>query len=153
MTYLIFTVAFQIFSIPVLGITVAAVIANGDISASTAGFVLSFAGTIAFKVNRLINDFRSLELEGVSLERTKEYRDLEREDYQRGATDGHERPRSEMEAEGERVERTAWPKEGRIEVKDMSARYAPDLPDVLHGLSFTAEVGMRVGIVGASGGG
>ncbi len=46
-----------------------------------------------------------------------------------------------------------WPSEGKIEVRDLVASYAPDLPPALNGLSFTVEKGQRVGIVGRTGAG
>jgi ABC-type multidrug transport system fused ATPase/permease subunit len=36
-------------------------------------------------------------------------------------------------------------------VKNLHIRYAPELPDVLHDLSFTIKKGERVGLVGATG--
>ncbi|KAJ3215679.1 hypothetical protein HDU67_000147 [Dinochytrium kinnereticum] len=46
-----------------------------------------------------------------------------------------------------------WPSEGRISIQDLRFKYAPDLPEVLRGLS--AEIGSRekVGIVGRTGAG
>lgn len=63
-----------------------------------------------------------------------------------------------------------WPSRGAIQIKDLSVRYADDLPDVLHRVSMDVEVihfqvvgcgqitdvtkpGMRVGLVGATGSG
>lgn len=64
-----------------------------------------------------------------------------------------------------------WPQQGRIDVRKLSVRYAPDLPQVLKNVSFTVEVckyfsktnilqhwharqpGMHVGLVGATGSG
>lgn len=37
----------------------------------------------------------------------------------------------------------SWPSQGRIKVENLSMRYAPDLPDVLKGISFDIEVGPR----------
>lgn len=34
-----------------------------------------------------------------------------------------------------------WPSEGAIHVKNLCVRYAPDLPEVLHGITFSIEVG------------
>ena len=47
----------------------------------------------------------------------------------------------------------AWPPEGRIEVVDLFAGYAPDLPPALKGLTFTVEKNQRIGIVGRTGAG
>ena len=46
-----------------------------------------------------------------------------------------------------------WPQRGSIKFKEMSIRYAADLPEVLHRVSFDIEPGMRVGVVGATGSG
>jgi ABC-type multidrug transport system fused ATPase/permease subunit len=47
----------------------------------------------------------------------------------------------------------AWPQEGRLSVKDLVVGYAPDLPPVLKGLSFSVDKNQRVGIVGRTGAG
>jgi ABC-type multidrug transport system fused ATPase/permease subunit len=44
---------------------------------------------------------------------------------------------------------TNWPATGELLVKNLTARYSPDGPDVLHGISFHIRSGERVGI-GAS---
>ncbi|KAL8799087.1 MAG: hypothetical protein Q9182_006150 [Xanthomendoza sp. 2 TL-2023] len=46
-----------------------------------------------------------------------------------------------------------WPAEGRLEVKGLVAGYAPDLPPVLKGLSFSVARNQRVGVVGRTGAG
>ena len=48
---------------------------------------------------------------------------------------------------------SAWPAAGSIEVRDLSVRYAPGLPQVLKKVSFTVAAGEKVGIVGATGSG
>ena len=89
---------------------------------------------------------RTFETQGVALERLAEYRNLETEDID---------PLNEPENDhGEDHARLAnWPNEGGIEATDLSARYAPDMPDILHRVSFSCAGGQRVGIVGATGGG
>lgn len=47
----------------------------------------------------------------------------------------------------------AWPTEGRLEVEGLVVRYAPDLPPVLKGLSFTVAKNQRIGVVGRTGAG
>ena len=47
----------------------------------------------------------------------------------------------------------AWPTEGRLEVEGLVVRYAPDLPPVLKGLSFTIAKNQRIGVVGRTGAG
>jgi len=46
-----------------------------------------------------------------------------------------------------------WPSKGAVSFKKLCITYAPDLPDVLHNVSFDIEPGMRVGVVGATGSG
>lgn len=47
----------------------------------------------------------------------------------------------------------AWPTEGRIEVDNLVVGYAPDLPPVLKGLTFSINRNERVGVVGRTGAG
>lgn len=48
-----------------------------------------------------------------------------------------------------------WPSASRNEpllvVDDLHIKYAPDLPSVLHGLSFSLKAGERVGLLGRTG--
>jgi ABC-type multidrug transport system fused ATPase/permease subunit len=46
-----------------------------------------------------------------------------------------------------------WPSRGEIEFRDVKARYAPDLPQVLKGVSFSINGGSRVGLIGRTGSG
>lgn len=46
-----------------------------------------------------------------------------------------------------------WPRSGAVEVKDLSIQYSPQLPWALNGVSFDAECGKRLGIVGRTGAG
>jgi len=57
------------------------------------------------------------------------------------------------EVQGGEKPPAAWPTEGRVEVRDLVAAYAEDLPPVLKGLSFTVEGHQRVGVVGRTGAG
>jgi len=47
----------------------------------------------------------------------------------------------------------AWPEKGAIEFKDLSMRYRPGLPNVLHGISMSIRGGEKIGIVGRTGAG
>lgn len=73
----------------------------------------------------------------VALERVKEYLELPQE------PPAVVEPRPPAE----------WPSSGQIECRDLVLRYAPDLPDVLHNLSFTIAPGEKVGILGRTGSG
>ncbi|KAK0517857.1 hypothetical protein OC842_007977, partial [Tilletia horrida] len=45
----------------------------------------------------------------------------------------------------------SWPQTGEVEFKDLRVKYAPELPDVLKGVSFKVVGGTKVGIVGPTG--
>ena len=65
-----------------------------------------------------------------SLERIQGYIDIEQEPP---ATESGQPPAS-------------WPTSGEISVQKLSARYTPDGPNVLHGLSFDIKSGEKVGV-------
>lgn len=46
-----------------------------------------------------------------------------------------------------------WPQQGAIEFKELSMRYRPGLPNVLHGISMSISGGEKIGIVGRTGAG
>ncbi|KAJ3232274.1 Canalicular multispecific organic anion transporter 1 [Chytriomyces hyalinus] len=48
---------------------------------------------------------------------------------------------------------STWPADGKVDIQDLVLRYRPDLPPVLHGVSFAIEAGSKVGIVGRTGAG
>lgn len=105
------------------------------ISAPLAGFALSFAlqcnGAIAFALRQYAN----IELNMNATERVVEYSNIE------------------LENQGGADVPAAWPTEGRLEVHDLVVGYAPELPPILKGLSFTVEKNQRVGVVGRTGAG
>ncbi|KAL8957976.1 MAG: hypothetical protein Q9193_004876, partial [Seirophora villosa] len=105
------------------------------IDASLAGFALAFALRYNDAVIWTIRSYASLEMDINATERIVEYSQIEAE-----SLDGDSPP-------------TSWPSEGRLEVHDLVAGYAPDLPPVLDHVSFTVEKNQRVGIVGRTGAG
>ena len=46
-----------------------------------------------------------------------------------------------------------WPTEGRVTFKDVFLKYRPTTETVLNGVSFEAEPGMKIGVVGRTGAG
>ena len=46
-----------------------------------------------------------------------------------------------------------WPDKGKIEITGLVLRYRPNLPDVLHSISFTVAPGEKIGVVGRTGSG
>lgn len=47
----------------------------------------------------------------------------------------------------------AWPTSGSLTINNLSARYSPEGPNVLHGLSFSVPSGSKIGVVGRTGSG
>ncbi|KAK0642530.1 ABC transporter C family member 10 [Lasiodiplodia hormozganensis] len=111
------------------------VILLDGISASLAGFTLGFALEYSNIAIQTIGRYTGFELDMNSAERVIEYTKLKTEDLS-----GESAPQD-------------WPTEGRLEVKNLAVSYAPDLPLVLKGLSFTAEARQRIGVVGRTGSG
>ncbi|KGB78045.2 ABC transporter ABCC.6 [Cryptococcus deuterogattii R265] len=129
-------------------------LARASTTGAVAGFVLTFAGSISTYVNWMLVHLRNFELKGVSLERTSEYRTLPGEDGTelladdtRYATDRQELDEEEDQLLG------SWPEYGELKVEGLCARYGPDMPEILHDVTFNVKGGERIGIVGATGGG
>ncbi|KAL6716631.1 hypothetical protein ACLMJK_006199 [Lecanora helva] len=117
-------------------ILVAAVIVYSGIDASLAGFALSFALQYSSAVTWTARNYANVELAMNAVERVKEYSNNPIEDQSASINVP-----------------AAWPTEGRIEVSNLVAGYAPELPPVLKGLSFAVEKNQRVGVVGRTGAG
>ncbi|KAK0208414.1 hypothetical protein DFS33DRAFT_1411920 [Desarmillaria ectypa] len=107
-----------------------------DRTASTTGFSLNmaigFSGLILWWV-RTLNEF---EVQG-TLERIQGYVNIEQEPK---PTAGGAPP-------------AYWPTSGKLVVENLTARYSPDGPAVLHNISFTINSGERIGVVGRTGSG
>ncbi|KAJ5113970.1 hypothetical protein N7456_002504 [Penicillium angulare] len=105
------------------------------ITASVAGFAISFALRYTAVTARAIRVYVTLEMALNSTERVQEYSEIAVEN-----SDGIDPP-------------ATWPTEGRLEVSNLVVGYAPDLPPVLQGLNFSAEPNQRIGVVGRTGAG
>jgi ABC-type multidrug transport system fused ATPase/permease subunit len=129
----------------IIGTALSIILTTDGIGAASAGFILAFASTISGQAYLLLARIRNIELDAVSLERTSEYRHLEQEvSWQR-----LDLPESVSTSEVYRE----WPRTGSLEIDGLSARYGPEMPDILHQVSFSVQSGQRVGIVGATGSG
>ncbi|KAJ5610546.1 P-loop containing nucleoside triphosphate hydrolase protein [Penicillium lagena] len=115
--------------------TAALVVYVPGITASLAGFALSFALQYNSAMSMALRQYANTELDMNATERVIEYSSIE------------------LENQGGADAPAAWPTEGRLEVTDLVVGYAPDLPPVLNGLSFTVEKNQRVGVVGRTGAG
>ncbi|WWC65828.1 uncharacterized protein I303_108450 [Kwoniella dejecticola CBS 10117] len=126
---------FNLLSAIMVGFTAVAILIAPGVDAAMAGFALSFAGTICHDLLFVVRRFVQLEQSMVAIERLKEFTDLKRE------ANEYVDPRPPA----------SWPESGAIVVEDLIIRYAPDLPDVLHSISFKVNPREKIGIVGATG--
>lgn len=116
-------------------ITAALIVSIKDVDSSLAGFALSFALGMSEGVIWLLRSYSHVELDMNATERIVEYSNIAMENQS-----GHDAP-------------AAWPTEGRLEVEDLVVSYAPDLPPVLKGLTFSVARNQRIGVVGRTGAG
>ncbi|PIL29335.1 ATP-binding cassette transporter [Ganoderma sinense ZZ0214-1] len=107
------------------------------LSASNTGFSLAMAAAFSNNILSWVSVFNQLETSGNSLERIQQYLLIE----------------YEPESTSAGIPPAYWPASGSLEVKNLSARYSPDSPKVLHNISFKIVSGERVGIVGRTGSG
>ncbi|PCH35560.1 multidrug resistance-associated ABC transporter [Wolfiporia cocos MD-104 SS10] len=106
-------------------------------SASNAGFSLTMAVGFSGIILWLVRNVNEFEVSSNSLERIKQYVDIEQEPTptERGIPPAY------------------WPSSGDLRVEKLSARYSKDGPKVLNDISFEVKSGERVGIVGRTGSG
>ncbi|KAK3356308.1 P-loop containing nucleoside triphosphate hydrolase protein [Lasiosphaeria hispida] len=117
-------------------VTAAVVVHLGSsIPASAAGLILSLVLRYNLSMVQAVKQCANLEMDMSAVERVVEYATIATEDQ-----GGKEVP-------------AAWPSEGLLQVENLVAGYAPELPPSLDGLSFTILPNQRVGIVGRTGAG
>ncbi|GAW05721.1 ABC transporter [Lentinula edodes] len=106
-------------------------------NASATGFLLNLAVTFSGGIVWWVIAVNGLEAESNCLERLESYLQI---DQEARLNDG-------------RIPPAHWPSSGELRVENLSAKYAPDDPEVLHGLSFHIKSGERIGVVGRTGSG
>ncbi|KAK2461264.1 hypothetical protein APHAL10511_006791 [Amanita phalloides] len=131
------SIRFNLLSTGIVGAIAIVALLTPSISASFAGFALTFAATVSYDLLFMVRRFVGLEQSMVAIERVKEYSVLKPE----GPEIVEPRPPE------------TWPSSGAIECHDLVVRYAPDLPDVLHRISFSVNPGEKIGILGRTGSG
>ena len=122
-------------SVLVTGILIAS--SRFQVSASTAGMVLSYILSISLMMTFFVRMYSDLENQMNSVERVNYH-----------ATNLEE----EAALHSDEV-RPSWPEKGRITFSDVHMRYRPGLPLVLNGLTMDIQGGERIGIVGRTGAG
>ncbi|KZV80265.1 multidrug resistance-associated ABC transporter [Exidia glandulosa HHB12029] len=111
---------------------------RGTINAGLVGLVLSYGLNTTGSLNWVVRSASEVEQNIVSVERVLHYVDLEPE-----APDYIE----ENKPAGQ------WPSEGRVELRNYSLRYRPNLPLVLNDISLDIKPREKVGICGRTGAG
>ncbi|CAL1697425.1 unnamed protein product [Somion occarium] len=117
---------------------------SGYVDAGLAGVCMTSAMAFTNSVYWACRFWTALELDLNSVERVVEYLDLPQEPPT--IIESHRPP-------------AYWPsstgpnKDSMIVVDDLVIKYAPELPPVLHGVSFSVKAGQRVGLLGRTGSG
>lgn len=114
------------------------ILSIGTIDAGSAGLSLTYAVMFTENVLWLVRLYSVNEQNMNSVERLKEYIEVEQEAK---AIIDEARPAGN------------WPSQGAIQFMNYTTRYRPDLEPVLKDLTFSVQPGERVGIVGRTGAG
>jgi ABC-type multidrug transport system fused ATPase/permease subunit len=125
-------------SLVVLAASMLAVIGRNSLSSGVVGLAVSSSLQITGALNWSVRMMSDLETYIVSVERLKEYEEVENEaDWNIEET----KPPAD------------WPEKGIVKFTDYSTRYRADLDLVLNKISFEATAGEKLGIVGRTGAG
>jgi ABC-type multidrug transport system fused ATPase/permease subunit len=114
------------------------ILSVGRIDAGAAGLALSYAVTFTENVLWFVRLYSANEQNMNSVERVKEYLDVEQE---AAATIAETKPPSN------------WPSRGSVEFIGYTTRYRPDFDTVLKDVTFKILPGEKVGVVGRTGAG
>jgi len=110
----------------------------GKIDAGAAGLAMTYAVTFTENVLWFVRLYSSNEQNMNSVERIKEYLDVDQE--------------AALIVENDRPAAN-WPSKGSVEFVEYTARYRSDLDPVLKNITFTISPGEKVGVVGRTGAG
>lgn len=112
---------------------------SGAVVGGTVGLALTYALRFWESLNWSVRTFSEVEARMTSVERLKTYAELPEE------------PDVTMPLEVS--DETFWPTVGSIEIRNLTVRYAPHLPDVLKDVSMSIPGGSKVGFIGRTGSG
>ncbi|XP_060921677.1 multidrug resistance-associated protein 1 isoform X1 [Labrus mixtus] len=115
-----------------------AVIARESLSPGIMGLSISYALQLTASLTWLVRMSSDVETNIVAVERVKEYSETEKE--------------AEWKLDSSSLP-AGWPTEGRIQIRDFSLRYRPDLEPAIRNISIDIQGGEKVGIVGRTGAG
>lgn len=111
---------------------------RNPVSASMAGFVMSYALQVTSSMRMMVRMSAEVEANIVSAERCFEYCELPMEEDENAKF-------LELPAK--------WPSKGEVELKNFSTRYAKNLDYVLKDVSVAVRSGEKIGVVGRTGAG
>ncbi|KAJ1565088.1 hypothetical protein HK405_013179 [Cladochytrium tenue] len=128
----------MISAVVVLLAGVSVVLGGPSVTPGWAGLILLYATQLSDALLWIVRTHAEMEMSMNSVERCVEYSEVEQEPAAivEGARPGDE-----------------WPEQGVVNMKDVSVRYAPDLPLVLKKLNFSTRAGEKIGVVGRTGAG
>ena len=111
---------------------------SGKLGAGWAGLTMTYALDFTQALLWTVRMHAEMEMSLNSVERVNEYTDIPQE------------PDALIEGA---LPQKIWPSEGKVVVQDLKIRYATDQPDVLKGVTFSANAHEKIGVVGRTGAG
>ncbi|KAL4938914.1 P-loop containing nucleoside triphosphate hydrolase protein [Aspergillus oleicola] len=122
-------------------LSAAVVVYTPGVTPSTAGFAITFTIEVSLTMALSIRRYVNLEQGLNSMTRINAYASVQPEGNQDPAFDTHTDFLN------------TWPSQGLLEVSGLVVKHDAHLPPVLHGISFVAAPGSKIGIVGRTGAG
>ncbi|KAL6591713.1 P-loop containing nucleoside triphosphate hydrolase protein [Neocallimastix sp. 'constans'] len=123
--------AFLVFFAAISGL-----ILRKSISPALLGLSLSYSLSVTGNLNWAVRQFSETEVHMNAAERLSYYANEIESENQTGL----DAPKD-------------WPKQGKIEIKDLTMKYAPHLPPVLNNISLNIQANEKIGVVGRTGAG
>jgi ABC-type multidrug transport system fused ATPase/permease subunit len=116
------------------------VLLRHSLTGAVTGLLLAYTSQLTSQLNMMVRMLTLVEGSFNAVERIVEYIECPQE--RTLAIGAPRKPADE-----------SWPKEGKVEIKDLKMSYRPGLPLVLKGLTVTIESQEKVGVVGRTGAG